>query len=253
MNVFAADSLASMSNHVIPPLPVLTKTGIRGILRVGYRIRWGIRSTGGEPTGDIGTKDILQRFEFLFRKVCAAVQGQTDATFFQPSRLTLPIFNQLLCPLTLVPAENDGTEIMITADDLRVKVFRQGIPKPIDHRLETLRPRRFRSIPTKGDRGERDIHRKREIPRFLLLHPFAEHGGTERVVGFDIVHDSIVVVDDPDFVLKDKGPPCVEALGWGHAVAAFIFGDGLGEGFGLAGDEVVEFGACLVDEVVCGI
>lgn len=179
--------------------------------------------------------------------------GQDDATSCQLNPLTLPVFNQLLCPLTLVPAENDGTEIMITAYDLRLKVLRQGIPKPIDHRLETLRPRRFRSIPTKGDRGERDIHRKREIPRFLLLHPFAEHGGTERVVGFDIVHDSIVVVDDFDFVFKDKGPPCVEALGWGHAIAAFVFGDGFSEGLGLAGDEVVEFGTCFVDEVVCGM
>jgi hypothetical protein len=33
----------------------------------------------------------------------------------------------------------------------------------------------------------------------------------------------------------------------------FVFGDGFSEGLGLAGDEVVEFGACLVDEVVCGM
>lgn len=70
------------------------------------------------------------------------------------------------------------------------------------------------------------------------------------MVGVDIGHDSVVVVDDLDIVFEDEFPPCVVPSGWGHAVPTFVFGDCFGEGFGLAGEEIVEFEAGFVDEVV---
>lgn len=73
------------------------------------------------------------------------------------------------------------------------------------------------------------------------------------MVRVNVRHDPIVIIYDFDIVLQHEFPPCVEPAGRRHTVPPFVFRDSLRQGFGLAGEEVVEFKAGLVDQIVFDI